>query len=195
MFVCLFVCWLVGWLVGYLLIYLSIYLFIYLFIFVVVVVMLISTGCSSSRRSWVSSSPCQGRSLLCRGIGGDGGKRQASKINDCVRGYLLVGLSPLPVTVTTWIITFLVGDPYKPSFATVTGRGDNPTYWACLNPICIFRESENFTFMESTFLFTFVFSSRTFTRDTVDGWNSGQPVDMDTDNILFFLYVFKSRDR
>ena len=21
---------------------------------------------------------------------------------------------------------FLVGDPYKPSFATVTGRGDNP---------------------------------------------------------------------
>ena len=37
-----------------------------------------------------------------------------------------VGLSPLPVTVTTRIITFLVGDPYKPSFATVTGRGDNP---------------------------------------------------------------------
>ena len=35
-------------------------------------------------------------------------------------------LSPLPVTVTTRIITFLVGDPYKPSFATVTGRGDNP---------------------------------------------------------------------
>ena len=24
--------------------------------------------------------------------------------------------------------TFLVGDPYKPSFATVTGRGDNPNY-------------------------------------------------------------------
>ena len=37
-----------------------------------------------------------------------------------------IGLSPLPVTVTTKIITFLVGDPYKPSFATVTGRGDNP---------------------------------------------------------------------
>ena len=35
---------------------------------------------------------------------------------------------PLPVTVTTKIITFLVGDPYKPSFATVTGRGDNPRY-------------------------------------------------------------------
>ena len=27
-----------------------------------------------------------------------------------------LGLSPLPVTVTTRIITFLVGDPYKPSF-------------------------------------------------------------------------------
>ena len=40
---------------------------------------------------------------------------------------LYVGLSPLPVTVTTRIITFLVGDPYKPSFATVTGRGDNPS--------------------------------------------------------------------
>ena len=37
-----------------------------------------------------------------------------------------VGLSPLPVTVTTRIITFLVQDPYKPSFATATGRGDNP---------------------------------------------------------------------
>ena len=36
------------------------------------------------------------------------------------------GLSPLPVTVTTRIITFLVGDPYKPSFATVTGRGEQP---------------------------------------------------------------------
>ena len=34
---------------------------------------------------------------------------------------------PLPrIPVTTRIIIFLVGDPYKPSFATVTGRGDNP---------------------------------------------------------------------
>ena len=39
-----------------------------------------------------------------------------------------LGLSPCPVTVTTRIIIFLVGDPYKPSFATVTGRGDNPIY-------------------------------------------------------------------
>ena len=25
---------------------------------------------------------------------------------------------------------FRIGDPYKPSFATVTGRGDNPTDWS-----------------------------------------------------------------
>ena len=34
-------------------------------------------------------------------------------------------------TVTTRITTFLVGDPYKPSFATVAGRGDNPIYTWC----------------------------------------------------------------
>ena len=39
-------------------------------------------------------------------------------------GYLRCG--PLPVTVTTRIITFSVGDPYKPSFSTVTGRGPHP---------------------------------------------------------------------
>ena len=33
---------------------------------------------------------------------------------------LLLRSTPHPVTVTTRIITFLVGDPYKPSFATVT---------------------------------------------------------------------------
>ena len=33
------------------------------------------------------------------------------------------GLSPLPVTVTTKIIPFLIGNPYKPSFTTVTVRG------------------------------------------------------------------------
>ena len=37
-----------------------------------------------------------------------------------------LGVAPLPVTVTTRIITFLVGDPYKPSFPTVTGRGPYP---------------------------------------------------------------------
>ena len=45
-----------------------------------------------------------------------------------------LGLSPLPVTVTTKIITFLVGDPYKPSFATVPGRGDNPNHIALYHP-------------------------------------------------------------
>ena len=39
-----------------------------------------------------------------------------------------IGLSPCPVTVTTRIIIFLVGDPCEPSFATVTVRGDNPSY-------------------------------------------------------------------
>ena len=34
--------------------------------------------------------------------------------------------TPHPVTVTTRIITFLVGNPYKPSFATVTGWGVVP---------------------------------------------------------------------
>ena len=44
--------------------------------------------------------------------------------------YILFRSTPLPVTVTTRIITFLVGDPYKPSFATVTGRGVDPTYYS-----------------------------------------------------------------
>ena len=34
-----------------------------------------------------------------------------------------IGCGPLPVTVTTRIITFSIRDPYKPSFTTVTGRG------------------------------------------------------------------------
>ena len=38
------------------------------------------------------------------------------------------GCGPLPVTVTTRIIAYLVGDSYKPSFATVTGRGPHPRY-------------------------------------------------------------------
>ena len=36
--------------------------------------------------------------------------------------------TPHPVTVTTRIITFLVGNPYKPSFATVTGWGVDPRF-------------------------------------------------------------------
>ena len=37
--------------------------------------------------------------------------------------------TPHPVTVTTRIITFLVGNPYKPSFATVTAWGVDPKYY------------------------------------------------------------------
>ena len=40
---------------------------------------------------------------------------------------LYVRSTPHPVTVTTRIITFLVGNPYKPSFATVTGWGVDPS--------------------------------------------------------------------
>ena len=41
--------------------------------------------------------------------------------------WRFVGLSPCLVAVTTRVVRFLVGDPYKTSFATVTGRGDNPS--------------------------------------------------------------------
>ena len=43
---------------------------------------------------------------------------------------LYLGLSPFPVIVTTRNISFLVGDSgfqTKPSLATITGKGDNPT--------------------------------------------------------------------
>jgi len=36
--------------------------------------------------------------------------------------------TPRPVTVTTRIITLLIGNPYKPSFTTVTGWGVDPRY-------------------------------------------------------------------
>ena len=36
--------------------------------------------------------------------------------------------TPHPLTVTTRIITFLVGNPYKPLFATVTGWGVDPKW-------------------------------------------------------------------
>ena len=39
-----------------------------------------------------------------------------------------LGLSPCPVTATTRIIRFLVGDTYKPSFPTVPWKGVNSTY-------------------------------------------------------------------
>ena len=43
-----------------------------------------------------------------------------------------------PVTVTTRIIPFLVGNPYKPSFETVTGWGVDLTYIASQNPARFF---------------------------------------------------------
>ena len=36
---------------------------------------------------------------------------------------ICLGLPPLPVRVTTRIIVFLVGDPYKPSFPLLLGGG------------------------------------------------------------------------
>ena len=46
-------------------------------------------------------------------------------------GVILYSVVPLPMDaiVTTRISIFLVGDTYnKASFATVTGKGDNPSY-------------------------------------------------------------------
>ena len=53
----------------------------------------------------------------------------------------ILELPPHPVRVTTRIITFLVGDPYKPSFATVTGSGVDRKY--------IPRSSMNHIWIES----------------------------------------------
>ena len=41
---------------------------------------------------------------------------------------VFVGSGPFTVTGTTGSFMFLVGDPYKPPFATVTGRGPPPRY-------------------------------------------------------------------
>jgi len=67
-----------------------------------------------------------------------GARKAACKTWKEVLGSMVIGsvgydpnipwVWPLPVTVTTRIIPFLVGDPYKPLFATVTGRGPDPKY-------------------------------------------------------------------
>ena len=45
------------------------------------------------------------------------------------RQTVMVWVVPLPVTVTTRMIPFFVWNCYyKPSFATITRRGDNPSY-------------------------------------------------------------------
>ena len=45
-----------------------------------------------------------------------------------ILNHLWLGYGPFPVTVTTRIIPSLVGNPYKPLFATVTGKGPHPIY-------------------------------------------------------------------
>ena len=59
--------------------------------------------------------------------------------HDAIVKWLYFRSTPRPVTVTTGIITFLVGNPYKPSFATVTGWGVDPSYMFCLGPLLTFR--------------------------------------------------------
>ena len=54
--------------------------------------------------------------------------KEINVVRKDVEIIIYLGCGPLPVTVTTRIITFLVGDPYKPSFPTVTGRGPHPIY-------------------------------------------------------------------
>ncbi len=51
-----------------------------------------------------------------------------------VQVWYMIWYTPHPVTVTTRIITFLVGNPYKPSFATVTGWGVDPRYMIWYTP-------------------------------------------------------------
>ncbi len=58
---------------------------------------------------------------------------------------------PPRIPVTTRIITFLVGNPYKPSFVTATGRGDNP---CCRQWQACFRNETSY--VVSMFLMTVV---------------------------------------
>ena len=57
-----------------------------------------------------------------RGSEKNGCRQKATHLYVCFRS------TPHPLTVTTRIITFLVGNPDKPSFATVTGWGVDPMY-------------------------------------------------------------------
>ena len=50
-------------------------------------------------------------------------------VKDHVYNYSIGWVVPPPrMPVTTRIVMFFVAHPYKDSFATVTGRGDNPKY-------------------------------------------------------------------
>ena len=59
--------------------------------------------------------------VVCRGCCG------AFQAESSINGIL--GYSPFPVIVTTRIITCLVGDSYKPSFATISGKGGQSKWY------------------------------------------------------------------
>ena len=46
---------------------------------------------------------------------------------------IFFGCGPPPATVTTRIVTCLIGDSDKPSFATVTEMGPHPIYYTVYN--------------------------------------------------------------
>ena len=58
-----------------------------------------------------------------------GPKKLSFHLSDESLGH--IGLSPCPVTVTITIITFVVGNPYKLSFATV--KGEQPKAYIYFN--------------------------------------------------------------
>ena len=55
-------------------------------------------------------------------------RHQTEAISKYIDILIYLRSTPHPVTVTTRIITFLVGDPYKPPFVTVTGWGVDLRY-------------------------------------------------------------------
>ena len=79
---------------------------------------LAATALRSSTKTIAAS--CVGP-MACWMGGSSQGKLQFHLLSNVFTSYL--GCGPLTVTVTTRIITFLIGNPYKPSFTTVTVRG------------------------------------------------------------------------
>ena len=76
--------------------------------------------CQFLKTGFLWSSVCYGRFRLAQWQKFEG---QKLNIYLYIFFFIYVGSTTHPVTVTTRIITFLVGNPYKPSFVTVTGRG------------------------------------------------------------------------
>ena len=73
--------------------------------------------------------------------------------------YISVRSTPHPLTVTTRIITFLVGNPYKTSFATVTGWGVDPIYLYFFTPSKTHMEPKTWLFVDFCLGSTLVFRS------------------------------------